>query len=224
MKFIIEERTKYRLIGVIVLLSIAAVFIPAITKQSSQRYEENVSLSVRLPAKPVLPNVRVTEEKALFKTIKVAQIKPMPVEETPHVNTLVKALPLSDKPVAVALKEPVLTESVSVIAPVRQMPELANTPSAQPSPTLDKRAVLNKKGTYAVQLASFSQQSNAQSLVTRLRSKGYKASYNQSKGKQGPLYKVIVGELSKKDEAQILQKQLAAMTQLNGFVIKTRIS
>ena len=224
MKFIIEERTKYRLIGVIVLLSIAAVFIPAITKQSSQRYEENVSLSVRLPEKPLLPSVAVTEEKALFKTIKVAKKTPLPVEEAPQLSTHVKAEPLGGKPVALALKEPVLNEAVSVIVPVRRIAEMANPSSAQSNLTLDKKASLSKKGTYAVQLASFSQQSNAQSLVTRLRSKGYKATYNQSKGKQGPIYKVIVGELSKKDEAQILKKQLAEITQLTGFIIKTRIS
>ena len=220
MKLVMEERTKHRLIGLIVIVAIAVVFIPALTRQSTQRFEENVSLSVRLPQKPQLPKVMIAEEKTVFQSVKVATPAALPVTEAPRVSTLVKAEPLSGKPVALARKEPASDTMESVIAPVLKVAVVR--PSRPKVPV--KPVLVFKKGAYAVQLASFTQQSNAQSLVKRLRNKGYKASYNQSSGKSGPLYKVIVGELHQKDDAQVLQKRLAEMTQLNGFIIKTGVS
>ena len=52
MKLITDERVKHRLVGLAVILSIAAIFAPAIMKKSSQRFDENVSMSLELPARP----------------------------------------------------------------------------------------------------------------------------------------------------------------------------
>src|SRR3990167_10861277 len=96
MKVVIDEKVKHRFVGIAVILSIGIVFAPAILKKSQQRLEDTVSLSVKLPPKPVLPQVSVRDPKALFQTVKVARV------EVPSVNksalpasTLAKAEPLS---------------------------------------------------------------------------------------------------------------------------------
>lgn len=77
---------------------------------------------------------------------------------------------------------------------------------------------------YAVQLASFSQLSNAQALVGKLNSKGYKAKFIRTSGKQGPVYKVYAGHSPRKVDALKLKSQLASAMQLNGFVVNTGVS
>ena len=219
MKFIIDERVKHRLIGLIVLLSIAGVFLPAIMKKS-QHFEDSISLSVRLPAKPPAPKVLVGEEKTVFQLVKVAHVDIPVIPEA--------------KPIQIAKAEPISIKSI-----VPSMPMIHNKPneikiasivrpamkSAAAPRALAKAAVVAlKKEGYAVQLASFSRQGNAASLVLRLRNKGYKASYNKIINKNGAYYKVIVGDLHQRDDALRLQKQLATNMQLNGFIIKKGVS
>lgn len=266
MKFVMDERVKHRLVGLIVILSLAAIFLPAVMKKSNQRFEENVSVSVHLPAKPPLPKVAVASEKALFKTVKVAHVNIQSVNADSQLTQIVKAEPISIKPavlpapavpntsMASTIEAPVaksvatatlhkqpLLDSAKHTAPVvsppsslamNKKPGLAKSePSAPPS---GKSAVVAKKLThyntggnreaYAVQLASFLQQNNAVSLVSKLRDKGFKASYNKVPGKQGSYYKVIVGQLKQIDEAKSLQKQILASTKLQGLIVKTGVS
>ena len=72
-----------------------------------------------------------------------------------------------------------------------------------------------KNEQYAVQLASFSQLHNAITLAQTLKEKGFSAYYN----KQGKGWRVLVGQMNKKNEALNLQQKLARL-QLSGYVIK----
>lgn len=224
MKFVMDERVKHRLTGLIVILSIAAIFLPAIMKKSNQRFEENVSFSVRLPAKPLPPEVAVTDEKTVFQSVKVARVD-IPTE-------------IEIKPAQITKAEPISIKSDAPVAPIHSVNKrttLSNAsiesvvvPAVQAAVAPKKLAntVVGaaKKEVYAVQLASFTQRNNAMSLVARLRSKGYVATCNKANGKQGVYYKVIVGQLHQRNEAINLQKKLADSMRLNGFIIKTGVS
>lgn len=218
MKFVMDERVKHRLIGLIVILSISIIFVPALLKKSTHHFEENMTLSVHLPAKPIAPKVVVADKTALFKSVKVAQaVVPVAVEEIPRPSQIAKAEPLSiqsfvppappiQKVVALAKVEAVVAPAVKAVNAPKKIAQFATAGL--------------KKEMYAVQLGSFAQQDNAKTLVSRLRSKGYIASYNKFSGKKGEFYQVIVGQLQQKEAAMSLQKQLVASMQLNGLVIK----
>ncbi len=75
MKLVIDEKLKHRLIGVSVILSLGAIFLPAMMKKSSQRLDGHFSVNVQLPPKPVAPNVAVIDEEQMFKTIKIARVQ-----------------------------------------------------------------------------------------------------------------------------------------------------
>ena len=217
MKFELSEQVKYRLIGVVVVLAVALIFIPAMLKKQNHHFVENMNLSVKLPAKPLPPKVNIVNEKTLFNSVKAAKTD-LPKVVAPHVSQLAIAEPISRKSVVPAA--PVLTSKIHLLSKANT--KIASVASS--SPAVAKRKLVNKtvtsnKEVYSVQLASFTQQTNAKILVDRLRSKGYKASYNKFSGKQGEYYQVLVGELSQK-EALILQKKLADSLQLNGFVVK----
>lgn len=91
MKLVMDEKLKHRLVGVSVILSLGAIFLPAMMKKSSQRLESNFSVNVQLPPKPTAPNVAVTDEEQMFKTIKVAKAQILPSTQTqtkPVVNSV----------------------------------------------------------------------------------------------------------------------------------------
>ena len=226
MKFVIDERIKHRLTGVVVIISIAAIFVPAMVKKSNQHLDERVNLSVRLPAKPQAPKVLIAGEKALFQSVKVAHVDIQSIHSVPQKVQTVKAEPLGIKSmvpsVLTALNQ--APKRHDVVATSIKVAANAAPNTLTQSTAIKAQSIVAKKDGYAVQLASFAQQNNARLLVTKLRSQGYKASYNKFTGKQGEYYKVIVGGLDKRNEAISLQKKLALSMQLNGFIIKTRIS
>ena len=211
MKFVMDERIKHRLTGVVVIVSIAVIFLPAMMKKSNQHFEESISVSLKLPAKPVPPQVAIPNKKIMFESVKVAHVVlPTRIDE-PLPVFIAKAEPLS-KPVAPAVVNKAEPSPKSVIAKMTPLKKMAVL-----TPVTSKEA-------YGIQLASFSQESNAAFLVGRLRKQGYVAKYNKLNTKQGSVYKVVVGQLQQKTEAVNLQKKLAMNMQLNGFVIKTGVS
>jgi len=100
MKLVMDEKLKHRLIGLAVIISLGAIFAPAVMKKSSQHLENNFSVNVKLPPKPLAPNVVMTDEKELFKTIKVAKIEIPAVSEEKQLTELVKIEPVKSDVVA----------------------------------------------------------------------------------------------------------------------------
>ena len=200
MAFVMEERVKHRLTGLLVILSVALICFPAMMKKSNQRIEEKVSVSLKLPNKPLPPRVAMPNPQTLFQEVKVAHVD-LPVEQP-------SAPPLPSKIAAI----PPLPGIVSRATPA---------PIAVVKP--DLKLIAAKKTVYAVQLASFSQQKNAQQLVERLRAQGFVASYAKRSNQQGPFYQVLVGQLNQRDDALHLQKKLVSRLRLNGFVVKTAL-
>ncbi|PJE13367.1 MULTISPECIES: SPOR domain-containing protein [Legionella] len=289
MKLVIDERVKHRLIGLAVILSIAAIFAPAIMKKSNQRIDGNMSVSVELPPKPLQPDVAMTEKNAMFENVKVAHVELPEVAEEQPAPALAKAESLSqmkevnhrtvesvdqnfaqdrdslqvenlareDMPdvmektaaaqinrtnvavvhkIAKAETFPLkIKPKVKVVAknnnkPVKPVVKSITKPKlsvVKPKP-ISKPAIKKTaknafpvKGKYAVQLATFTRLRNADSLISKLRGKGYKATYNKVKTSEGIVYKVVVGQIQKREQAQLLQKKLASAVQIRGFIVST---
>lgn len=212
MKFVMDENVKHRLTGVVVILSIAVIFLPAMMKKSNRHFEESISVSMKLPVKPLPPAVVIPKQNAMFKSVKVAHIEIPAMAEAPYPSVIAKAEPLSVNPPPVMAKaESSVKKSVipAAVLPAKIIAAIAPKPS--------------KKG-YGIQLASFTQQRNAEYLVARLRKQGYVATYMKFNGKQGTFYQVVVGQVDQRNDALNLQKKLATNMQLNGFIIKTGVS
>ncbi|STX51643.1 Sporulation domain-containing protein [Legionella busanensis] len=249
MKLIIDERLKHRLIGVAVIVSIGTIFAPALIKKSSHRFDQTIS--IQLPPKPIAPKVALPEKQQVFKTMKVAHVNIPAVPDDSKSAVIVKAEPISAlndlkstiviatketlKPndqiiVTQRLKTPEPTSSVKVtVATVKkqQLPNSYIAPVQNSKNLLVKGKSLktsNSNNYYAVQLGTFSQQSNALALVNKLKSKGYQASYTKVASKNGVVYRVIVGQLNQKQQAILLQQRLANTMQLQGLIVTTRIS
>lgn len=91
MKLTLDEQVKHRLIGLAVILSIAAIFAPAMIKKSNQRLDENTTLFVKVPPKPTPPQIVMPEEKAMFNRVKVAKVESVKTPTEPTALTLSRA-------------------------------------------------------------------------------------------------------------------------------------
>lgn len=254
MKLITDERVKHRLVGLAVILSIAAIFAPAIMKKSSQRFDENVSMSLELPARPKMPKMAIPEQKAMFQTAKIAHVDiPSVNDEQPPVLTIAKAAPISEiddtELVALTAENEHIPKTSNLEKAVSKKSEAIKPVALKSLPVVKKveaKRVDNKRVSviarkpvpasvatkskavpssgYAVQLATFSQQKNAIALIARLKQKGYQAKFNKIVDRKGTVYKVVVGQTHEKPQAQKLQQQLASAMQLQGFVVATKVS
>ncbi|MCR9191888.1 MAG: SPOR domain-containing protein [Gammaproteobacteria bacterium] len=139
----------------------------------------------------------------------------------PNVDMVAKETMFKEVKVAtVSLPEP-----AHVTSDIAKAQSLSAAPSQIVSRPLrggPKRA--GRKEFFTVQLATFSQKANAQALVKDLRSRGFQASSQEVPHDQGQLYQVIVGQLKQRDQAIDLQKKLINNTQLNGLIIKTKVT
>lgn len=258
MKLVIDEKLKHRLIGLAVIISLGAIFAPAIMKKSSQRIDGNFSVNVNLPPKPLAPDVITRDESELFKTIKVAKVSIPSVSNEKQLPGLVKAESIKSPEITknrtrLAEQDKLNNKSVPLQRALNQTAKSIAHTSVQISglqgtkskPTtafkkqpIDKTATTIqvakaskvpykpqiKKVIYSVQLATFTQATNAKSLVNKLKIKGYKANFVTSPGRKGTIYKVYAGHSSSKMEAIKIQNQLVSAMQLRGIIVNTGVS
>lgn len=234
MKFIMSERIKHRLTGMIVIISIAVIFLPAMVKKSNRRFEETMSVSVQLPPKPKAPVVAIPEKHTLFESVQVAQVKLPALPPAPPKSQIAKMMPAKKQPIPEATVAPSVVAEIDLptksdaniatkpvvkraVAPIN----LSRAPVSAPVKVAKKVLQLppSKIG-YGVQLASFSQKANADVLVNRLRQQGYQARYTVLGRPGHSTYKVVVGPTQQRGTAVNLQRQLASSMNLRGFIVK----
>lgn len=220
MKQVLTERNKHRLVGVLVLLSAAVIFLPVMMKNSNQHFEENINVSLKLPAKPVAPRVAIPNQRIMFKSVKVAHVQIPTSHLIKPTSLIAKAQPLTLPPI-VEKKSMVASVPVKSITPVAKA---IKTALAEKKPTVLNKVHGAEKQLFAIQIGVFTRQNNADVLVKSLRNKGYAASYNVKKTADGSLYQVVVGQLNQRKQALDLQKKIASNMQLNGLIVRTGVS
>lgn len=195
-----KEHMKHRLAGVIMLIALLILFIPAVLKHSNQHFDDAMNVALHLPKKPALPRLSLVNKDNLFEDVKVA-----------------KANVPAVKQVAVHTRKADVLKGKAPVAYVESTPSLI-------SKSKSVFSQLTAHSAYAIQLATFTKPSNAQTLVDSLRSKGFEASMQIKQTTDGALYHVVVGRVAQRDAAVDLQKKLVDNTQLNGIIVKTKVS
>ena len=179
-------RTRQRVIGLLLLLLLAAILAPLVLRTPEQ---VRLALDMSIPEAPrisepeIAPVVSEEEQAATDRQIdeerqQVAAVEPEPrvappvVEEEPSANG-----------------EPSADEE----------PSEAPQPAAQDAP----------QPGFTVQVASFSDVANAQALVARLRDAGYSAYHREVRQDGNTWQRVFVGPEIKRERAEALRQRLA---------------
>lgn len=121
----------------------------------------------------------------------------------------------SPKPLLVATATPNTSKPVvkPTIKPLEVVAETAAKP-VTPVPAIGSETATNR---WYLNAGSFSQKSNAQSLLDTLKQQGFAATIKEVASDKGPVFKVRVGPMLDKAKAQAVKAKLAQIN-INSFV------
>lgn len=199
-----DEGLKQRIIGALVLVVAAVVFLPMLL--SGQ--DETVEVVVDVPEEPFLDQQPI------------APAEPVALPDAPQVPGIPEPDPATDSTAAAQPQPqpgqpPMVTASEPEPAAEPELEQATEPepPAATPAP---KPAA---SGDWVIQLGSFSSSGNAEGLSATLRTQGYN-SYTHSVTVQGKtITRVYVGPLASRDAANRLRDELASKRGSKGLVV-----
>lgn len=210
MKIELNEKMKHRIIGLAVLLSIAAIFMPAIVKKSTQRSEREISLNLKLPQRPEYPQISEnTQTEALKQDI--AQLEDeielsleSDVADESSPVTIAKAEPidlsvLSEEEQTILKDKPISTEMKA------ERPVSPSVPPAEKITTAKLQKPTDRPQNNPLQMAEMKRESIAAPKTSAPPKKQAKAAV---KTKLAGNYSVQLGSFSMPANANALVKHL----------------
>lgn len=195
-----ENGLKQRIIGALVLVVAAVVFLPMLL--SGQ--DETVEVQVEVPAAPTMNDSELVAAPppTLPEPAAVAEI-PQPAEQP---------APVAPEPsTEIALASP----APSVVEPE---PEIAPQPAPSPSAGSAAPAVA-ASDSWVIQQGSFSSQSNAERFRKVLADQGYNAYTRDGQAGGNTIVRVYVGPLSSREAAARIRDELERRHQSKGLVV-----
>lgn len=206
---------KNRLVGTIIVVALAVIFLPDFLDGKKQTNREPfVSVPASPQKKPIV-------EPEPFPTQRVANAAQRPVEivdETPVDENQAPSAATKDNGESAA---PVAQASLPkpVEAKIEQDDELASqTVIATPD---DSQA---DDAGWVIQLGSFRHEKNVASLLKKLEKAGYRAFSRRIQTSSGPLTKVFIGPDLEKQKLEAALPHLRELTELKGKVTTFKVN
>ncbi|MFV3304369.1 SPOR domain-containing protein [Pseudomonas sp. NY15181] len=215
---LLDKGLKQRVVGALVLLALAIIFLPMLFTREDEMRQVVVEAPV-MPKPPAMPSVEVqpTEvpEPQAEEAEAIPQAEAAPAPTAPAPAAPIASLPAQTAPVAPAPKPaaPAPQPAQTQVSAAPKAPAVAPAPAPAPAQRLDAS---NLPVSWSVQLASLSNRSRADELQKQLRSQGYNAYVRSFDG----MNRVFVGPVVERAEADRLRDQLGKQQKLNGFVVR----
>jgi DedD protein len=204
---LLDKGLKQRMVGALVLLALAVIFLPMLLT----REDELRQVVVDAPAMPQAPSMPQIEMQPV--TVPEPQVLPQePVPDEPIAELPGNPVETAPAPESAASPAPV-EPAAAPTTPSAPPPAQASAPVQAPASRLDANGV---PVSWSVQLASLSSRSGAENLQKTLRSQGYNAYIRSVDG----MNRVFVGPLIERLEADRLRDQLNRQHKLKGFVVR----
>jgi len=197
-----EQNLKQRLVGAIVLVSLAVIFIPIILEGPDDEWT---------PRNHGIPEPPQMDYRASMQL-------PLPADsEEPAAAD--RQVAMEPAPTAITPPVPAAPEPEPEPEPAPQpepKPEPVAQPESAPVATVPASAPAVVPAGWYVQVGSFNQQLNAIGLRDRLKSAGYDSQLQAT----GSAYRVLVGPAGTRAQAEKQRDKLLASRQLKGIVIE----
>lgn len=203
---------KQRLIGAAVIWVLALIFLPMMLEKPRQT-------SQGTPTRLSLPNM--PEEKREVRSLDLVE-KPAPapaqkpkatVQETPKPSTASK--PASTHTQTQEMAPVANNPLVQAPQPVASQPEKAKAKAA----STPAKSTAAPAGKWVIQIGSFSDKANAESLSKRVRARDYPVMISKFELGNRSLYRVQVGPVRNRADADDKLAKLQGQLGLNGKVV-----
>ncbi|WP_196138073.1 SPOR domain-containing protein [Aliikangiella sp. G2MR2-5] len=219
-----ENTLKQRIVGAIVLIALAVIFLPSILKEKSQQEP----FQTQIPAKPeVLVDRSLSKEsqqeiqktrQALDKLEQTDRSR-KELEKTSSKDPNVEirnSLSSKDSTTPKNENEPPQKPAQSQVISTKSQQSLNDKPVEQPqtiSPEYTQAA-------WIIQVAAFSSKENAIRLVEKLKLAGHKAyRRDANKNTRNPVYRVYAGPYIKKTQAEASLEKVNSISQTKGLML-----
>lgn len=187
---------KQRLVGALVLVALAAVFLPMVFEAPKKiLLDRHSQVSQPPPFKK-------------FQLVEPALRKPVAVQTTEKNDVLASAKPVEK------------VESAESSKSSKSKPKTTakkNTTNQYENPSLDAQGL---PVAWVIQVASFAKKENAEKLKSELRAKSYSAYTKSIDTPQGPAVRVFVGPKLEKKKAAAVKQRLDREFKLNTMIVR----
>lgn len=200
---LLEKGLKQRMVGALVLVALAVIFLPMLLSRQDEMRRVVVD-APEMPQAPAVPEM-IVEPADVAEPQALPEEPVAPESEAPQVVEVPVQPTTTQKPAAPV--EP--AKPTAVPAPASAPVAAASKPESR----LDANTL---PISWSVQLASLSSRPGAENLQKTLRSQGYNAYIRSFDG----MNRVFVGPLIERAEAERLRDQLNRQHKLNGFVVR----
>jgi len=200
-----DQMLKQRLIGGIVIIALAVIFIPMLLEGPDKEVSPGTQNMPPPPAIDYQTEVELPVPAAPADSAEPAETPEAPAAPEQEVSALPEA--------AVPPAEP-------APAPVKPVEKAAPPPS--PEKAAPRTASPADQGGWVLQVGSFTQEANARSLRDRLKKAGYQASVQVAKSSGGTIHRVLIGPVSDRPAAEKLRDKLAREQKLTAMVLENK--
>ena len=189
-----KQGTKQRIVGTIVIASLALIFLPIIFDGQGSHQTQTASRIPEQPVVPILPEPQQSRPVIISDAdLVVTETKPEPERVTKTIEESASDL------IEVSASESNFTRDI---------------------PTLNSAGLPNG---WSIRLGSFSEASNATNLMQRLQTAGYKAYIRDIDSEQVELTGVFVGPWLERALVNDYIDQLRDEFQLEGMVVRYQL-
>ena len=202
---VLDKAYKQRMVGALVLIALAVIFLPMLFSREDELRQVSVEVPVA-PQMSALPQVAV-------EPVAVPEPQSLPEEPVPGDEPLAD---MATPEAPVATPAPVVAPKPVAAAPVVKPAQPVATAPARADTGTNRIDANGLPISWSVQLASLSSRASAESLQKTLRSQGYNAYVRSA----GGMNRVFVGPLIERAEADRLRDLLGRQQNLKGFVVR----
>lgn len=205
-----ENKLKQRIVGALVLIALAVIFLPMLLKQDDPVREVTVQT-------PTMPSV---SEVPQFPVEPVEVPEPVLDDAWDEALITEEPSPASSTPTAPIAADTATEQLASQEDAAQDKEPQHDTPVVTPKPEQQVVEAGIDNNTlpvsWSIQLASLTNKSNAEALRDTFRKKQYNAYVRSS----ADIHRVLIGPLIKRSEAQALCKSLKTRENQECFVVR----
>lgn len=206
---------KQRIIGALVLVSLAVIFVPMLFDEP---HSERTSNSIKIPEEPPFPEVDAPEppeaDAPAYRLEEADQPEPVADTDSQQVQRVEEPVEPEPEP----QPEPEAAQEEPVAQPVADASESGQDGDEEPQQSGSAEYTGSLEGAWVVQLGSFGSADNARNLRNKVRDTGYSSHLQEIQRGDATLTRVFSGPFAEKAEAERAKKALDREFGLNSLV------
>ncbi len=218
-----EKRHQQRLVGAIVIVALAVIFLPMLLRGPVER--QALDLPMEIPPAPTAEDAAERDgddDTPMLERIPVRE--PDDEQATPDEPSAMPDVLPGDDPDQMLDEAPTdstPSDDAALVEPEPE-PEPEREPEPEPEPESEPEPTVTEDDGFAVQVGSFRSRDNAMGLRDRLRDEGLPAFVVESSDADGEIYRLRVGPVATRGDADTLKQRVSDEAGIDSIVVRHR--